>query len=333
MTSNDRPLRVLTLTNMWPTPRIPMGGIFVREQVESLRKRGLDIDVLFVNGVEEGKGAYLRGFGLVRQQVENGQYDLIHAHYVFAGILALDLRSLFMRRGRIPVVLTQHGIETQRGWTAPLCRWTSRRVDRTIATSPIVQAALGLPGVDVVPCGVDTGLFRPADQAAARAALGLPQGPRLALFAGMRRPEKRFDLIEAAVAEARRLAPGSGGPEIQLIVADNEPHERIPLYMNACDALVLASEGEGSPMVVKEAMACNLPVISVDVGDVKQVIGGTDGCFVVAREVGPLAEAICAALSAGRRTAGRAAIMPLSLDSIAARVESIYRETLRARAA
>jgi glycosyltransferase involved in cell wall biosynthesis len=102
--------------------------------------------------------------------------------------------------------------------------------------------------------------------------------------------------------------------------------------MNACDALVLASEGEGSPMVVKEAMACNLPVISVDVGDVKQVIGGTVGCHVVAREVSALAEAICAELTAGRRTDGRAAIMPLSLDSIAARVEAIYRETPRARA-
>lgn len=332
MNQEDRPLRILTLTNMWPTPRIPMGGIFVREQVDSLRKRGLEIDVLFVNGVEEGKGAYLAGFGKVRRKVAEGSYDLIHAHYVFSGILALTQSNPFTRSG-LPIVLTQHGIETQRGWTAPLCRWTSRRVDRTIATSPIVQSALGLPSVDVVPCGVDTELFRPMEQTEARAALGLPEGPRFALFAGMRRPEKRLDLIEVAVTEAQRLSAQSGGPDIQLVIADNEPHERIPLYMNACDALILASEGEGSPMVVKEAMACNLPVISVDVGDVKQVIGGTAGCFVVARELGALAEAICAALSAGRRTEGRAAIMPLSLDGIAARIEAIYRETLRQRAA
>jgi glycosyltransferase involved in cell wall biosynthesis len=309
-----------------------MGGIFVREQVESLRKRGLEIDVLFVNGVEDGKAAYLAGFGEVRRKVAAGNYDLIHAHYVFSGILAMA-QSNPVTRGGLPIVLTQHGIETQRGWTAPLCRWTSRRVDRTIATSPIVQAALGLPNVDVVPCGVDTDLFHPMEQTEARAALGLPEGPRFALFAGMRRPEKRLDLIEAAVAEAQRLAAQSGGPEIRLVIADREPHERIPLYMNACDALILASEGEGSPMVVKEAMACNLPVISVDVGDVKQVIGGTSGCYVVPREVAALAEAICVALSAGRRTEGRAAIMPLSLDGIAARIESIYREMLRPRAA
>jgi glycosyltransferase involved in cell wall biosynthesis len=331
MNANGAPLRVLTLTNMWPTPRIPMGGIFVREQVESLRKRGLDIDVLFVNGVEEGKGAYLRGFGEVRRAVAASNYDLIHAHYVFSGMLAMGQANPISGRG-LPIVLTQHGIETQRGWTAPLCRWTSRRVDRTIATSPIVQAALALPNVDVVPCGVDTDLFRPMDQAEARAALGLPPGPRFALFAGMRRPEKRLDLIEAAVAEARKLAQ-SGGPDVQLVIADNEPHERIPLYMNACDALILASEGEGSPMVVKEAMACNLPVVSVDVGDVRQVIGGTAGCLIVPREVNALAEAICAALVAARRTDGRAAIMPLSLEGIAARIETIYRETLRGRAA
>jgi glycosyltransferase involved in cell wall biosynthesis len=313
---------------MYPTPNIPMGGIFVREQVESLRKRGLEIDVLFVNGVEEGKGAYLRGFGQTRRAAQGGRYDLIHAHYVFSGILALGQGNPLAGKGRVPVVLTQHGIETQRGWTAPLCRWTSRRVDRTIATSPRVQQSLGLPDVEVVPCGVDTDLFCPMGRSEARAALGLPQGPRLALFAGMRRPEKRLDLIEAAVAEAQRLAAEAGGPEIQLVIADNEPHERIPLYMNACDVLVLASEGEGSPMVIKEAMACNLPIVSVDVGDVAQVIGGTDGCFIVAREVRALANAIGAALFAGRRTDGRKAIMPLSLDGIAARIETIYRETL-----
>jgi glycosyltransferase involved in cell wall biosynthesis len=331
MNAGAAPLRVLTLTNMWPTPKIPMGGIFVREQVDSLRRRGLEVDVLFVNGVEEGKTAYLGGFGKVRQAVQGGRYDLIHAHYVFSGMMALGQARPLTREKRIPVVLTQHGIETQRGWTAPLCRWTSRRVDRTIATSPRVQAALGLPGVQVVPCGVDTDLFRPSDQAEARAALGLPQAPRLALYVGMRRPEKRLDLVEAAVAEARQLAQRSGGPEIDLVIVDKEPHERIPLYLNACDVLVLASEGEGSPMVIKEAMACNLPIVSVDVGDVAQVIGGTAGCFIVEREVPALAAALCESLSAGRRTGGRNAIMPLSLAAIAARIEAIYRETLASR--
>lgn len=329
--ATQRPLRILTVTNMWPTPKIPMGGIFVAEQVASLRKRGLQVDVLFVNGVEEGQQAYLRGFGRVRAAVKTAPYDLIHAHYVFSGILALGQAIAPWDQRRLPILLTQHGIETQRGWTAPLCRWTSKRVDRTIATSPRVRAALGLPGVDVVPCGVDTALFRPMPAADARVALGLPQESRLVLFAGMRRPEKRLDLIQAAVAQVQRAFGATSGPGVQLVIADQEPHDRIPLYMNACDVLVLASEGEGSPMVIKEAMACNLPIVSVDVGDVASVIGRTPGCYIVAQDVAALADGLVAALNFGRRTEGRAAIMSLSLDAIAARVEAIYREMLASR--
>lgn len=340
MDADQRALRILTVTNMYPTPKHPMLGIFVAEQVASLRRRGLDVDVLFVNGKEEGKLAYARGFGRVRRAVAARPYDLIHAHYVFSGIMALGQTLMPFSRARLPIVLTQHGIETQRGWTAPLSRWTSRRVNRTIATSARVQEALGLPGVDVAPCGVDTGLFAPMPQADARAALGLPQDAKLVLFVGMRRPEKRLDLAEAVVAEvqARQAlgqVPEGSSPgvvqDVRLVVAHNEPHERIPLYMNACDVLILASDGEGSPMVIKEAMACGLPIVSVDVGDVAAVIGGTDGCYVVDREVPALADGLISALHFGRRTAGRAAIMPLSLDAIAARIEEIYRDVLASR--
>ena len=147
----------------------------------------------------------------------------------------------------------------------------------------------------------------------------------------MRRPEKRLDLIEAAVREMQAAAAARGEPGPQLIVADNETHERIPLYMNACDVLILASEAEGSPMVIKEAMACNLPIVSVDVGDVAEVIGGTAGCYIAERNAPALAAGLEQALRSGGRTAGREAILSLSLAAIAARIETIYRETLAAR--
>jgi glycosyltransferase involved in cell wall biosynthesis len=101
--------------------------------------------------------------------------------------------------------------------------------------------------------------------------------------------------------------------------------------MNAADVLILASEAEGSPMVIKEAMACNLPVVSVDVGDVAEVTRGTAGCFVVERNVEALRAGVEAALAFGQRTLGRAAIMPLSLDAIAAQIEAIYREMIASR--
>ena len=321
---SGRDLRVLTVTNMYPTPTAPMSGIFVAEQVASLRKRGLDVDVLLVNGVEEGWGAYVQGFGRIRQALRQAHYDLVHAHYVFSGDLLIGQRLLPGVR-LPPVVLTQHGIETQIGWTPPLCRWTSRRVTRSIATSRRVERALGLPDVTILPCGVDTDLFQPMPLAEARAALGLAQTGRLVLFAGMaQRPEKRFDLVKAAVARLQELLP-----ETALIVADGELHERIPLFMNACDVLILASTAEGSPMVIKEAMACNLPIVSVPVGDVEEVIGSTPGCYLAEPNAESLASQLALALAFGGRAQGRSAIVrTLSLDAIAARLEALYLDTV-----
>lgn len=320
-------LRILTVTNMYPTPTAPMLGIFVEEQVMSLRRRGLDVDVLVVNGVEEGVGAYVRGFWRIRETLQKERYDLVHAHYVFSGDLLIGQRALPGVRVP-PVVLTQHGPETQIGWTPPLCRWTSRRVTRTIATSRRVEQALGLPDVIILPCGVDTDLFRPMPRAEARAALGLPLDARLVLFAGMpRRPEKRFDLVEAAVARLRATQP-----EARLIVAEAEPHERIPLFMNACDVLILASAAEGSPMVIKEAMACNLPIVTVGVGDTEEVIGDTAGCYLADPDAGSLADKLAQALAFGGRTRGREVVMEtLSLEAIAVHLVTIYRDTLKKR--
>lgn len=320
--TRSEPLRILVVTNMWPTPAQPMAGIFVAEQVASLRRRGLALDVLFLDG-GRSRFEYLVGIGRVRRALASGRYDLIHAHYVFSALVALA-----GRRSRVPVLLTHHGVETQRSWTAPLCRWTSRRVERTLVTSRRVQAALGRPDAEIVPCGVDTDLFQPIPQAAARVALGLPADQRLVLFAGMRRPEKRFDLIEVAVSQVQKSLA-----DVTLLVAEIEPHERMPLFMNAADVLILASEAEGSPMVIKEAMACNLPIVAVDVGDVSEVIGETAGCFVVQRNIAALAEGLRAALAFGRRTAGRQALFqrppgapPLTLVAVAERLEAIYRE-------
>ncbi len=326
MTANQRVKRVLVVTNMWPTAAAPMGGIFVAEQVNSLRDLGLSVDVLFVNGSAEGWSAYLHGFGRVAAVLRQGRgagqpYQLIHAHYVFSGALALVGRALAGQR--IPIVLTQHGIETQVGWTAPLCRLVSRFVDVTVATSRRVQQALGRADAQVIPCGVDTALFRPMSQVEARADLGLAPDAAVVLFAGMRRPEKRLDLIEAAVQQlqARR-------PDAQLLVADSAPHEAMPLYMNAADVLVLASEAEGSPMVIKEALACNLPIVSVDVGDVVELIGGLPGCQIVARSVDGLADGLLAALTTRRRIDGRTAVQHLSLEAVAAQLNLCYQSCL-----
>jgi len=309
-----RGLRVLVLTNMYPSPTRPIHGTFVAEQVDSLRQRGLHIDVLFVDG-PASRWNYLRGVGQLRRILRT-PYDLIHAHYVFCGVIALMQR-------RLPVVVTHHGIEAQIGWTAPLCRAVSRAAQATIATSTRVARGLALSEVTLLPCGVNVTLFAPMPQVEARAALGLPVATPLVLFVGTPRPEKRLSLIEMAVDQLRQRVP-----DVRLLAVHNAPREQIPLYMNACDVLVLASVAEGAPMVVREALACNLPLVSTDVGDVRELCADLPGHFIAAADATDLAAKLQQAITFGSRTHGRDAILPWSLERVAERVQQVYQNAL-----
>jgi teichuronic acid biosynthesis glycosyltransferase TuaC len=307
-------IRVLVLTNMYPTRRSPAFGVFVREQVQSLRNQGIEADVLFLNP-RETRVNYCTGPLRLRRLLSRKRYDLIHAHYVFCGAIALTQRSL-------PVVLTHHGIEVLRGWTAPLCRVVSRFVDLAIVTSDQMAGVLGTRSV-VVPCGIDLARFRPLSREKARSRLGFPQGGRLVLFAGEARPEKRHHLVAQAVKQLREE-----GHDIDLVHAHNQPHSKMPHFFNACDLLVLISENEGSPMVIKESVACNLPFLSTDVGDVFQRFGEVPGCFRCNGEVPDLLSKIPKALSFGRLAEGAQYLQDLSLDYIARRLAGLYTKTL-----
>ncbi len=112
--------------------------------------------------------------------------------------------------------------------------------------------------------------------------------------------------------------------DVQLLVAESVPHDRMPLYMNAADVLVLASEAEGSPMVVKEALACGLPVVSVDVGDVKELIGAVPPCLVVDPSVEALAQGIRTVLACHSRVDAREIVERLALPAIAEQLMLLY---------
>lgn len=314
-------MRVLVVTNMYPNPAMPASGTFVRDQVESLRALGVEMDVFFIDG-KTSTWNYFRAFPQFRRWLgARAPYDLVHAHYVFSGLVALAQR-------RAPVLLTHHGIEVILGWQGWLCHLVTPLVDRVIVTSAEVKRALGVERADVIPCGIDMSRFAPVPVQEARAALGLPQDRSLVLFAGGLRPEKRIDIIQAAVA---LLA--AGDPDVELVIATNRPHDEVPLYMSACDVLALASDFEGSPMVIKEAMACNLPIVSVDVGDVAEVIGGTEGCFLCERTPEDMAAKLRLALDRGGRTDGRKAVAHLSLEASARKILHIYEEMAATRGA
>lgn len=311
--------RVLVLTNMYPVPDRPALGVFVKEQVESLRNEGLDVDVLFVDG-PSNKLNYLRGIFRFRRQIAQQRYHLVHAHYVFSAMIALAQRDL-------PVVATFHSGEVLEGpFQLTLSRVVSARTDLNIAVSAEVMSKLNGRCM-VIPCGVDFDRCQLVDKADARARLNLPPAAKLVLFAAAMRPEKRFELVKEAFA----LVKARQG-DVELIVVTNQPPEVVPLYMNACDVLVLASRKEGSPQVVKEAMACNLPIVSTSVGDVPELLSGAPGCFLCQPNAADIADKLLAALAFGRRTDGRGRVQYLGISNIARSLAAAYDDVLGARA-
>jgi glycosyltransferase involved in cell wall biosynthesis len=150
--------------------------------------------------------------------------------------------------------------------------------------------------------------------------LGLDPQKKFVLFPyDPQRPEKRFDLVESAVARARQDLP-----QLEILQVCGVPQSYMPLYMNAADVLVLASQYEGSPNSVKEAMATGLPVITVDVGDTAELIGQTEGCHLVSRDCGEIAAKIVEVCRRGMRIRGRDRMARYSMENIAKQIMQVY---------
>jgi teichuronic acid biosynthesis glycosyltransferase TuaC len=136
-------------------------------------------------------------------------------------------------------------------------------------------------------------------------------------------PIKRFDLALASVEAIRR-----SGIDAEVHQLQGVPHAEVPIWINASDVLLLTSAHEGSPNIVKEALACNVPVVSVDVGDIRERIQGIGGCYLALPEPLDLATKLKAVQERPCRVNGRTTMQDLSVEAIAVRLSEFYREIL-----
>jgi glycosyltransferase involved in cell wall biosynthesis len=314
---------------MWPHEGNPANGAFVSAQAESLQKAGVELTVLALTG-RRRKLAYARGIFQLRQALCGNAVDIIHAHYSYAGLVARTQWS-------VPVVVTFHGDDLL-GTVGPngsltrmskinvaLSKALARVVDGAIVVNSEMVRRLGRVSSHIIPCEVDLQMYRPVDKNEARRQLGLSAGRKYLLFAANPRiPVKHFSLAEAVARELARE-----DPEVELLTVFREPQSRLCLYLNACDALVFPSHQEGSPTMIKQAMACNLPIAATDVGDVRQVIGSTQDCYICEPSVDAFAAALRRILQSGRRTTGRDTVAHLDGPVIARKLIEVYKSVVK----
>ena len=305
-------MNVLVVTNMWPTPDEPSFGCFVAEQVEDVRLLGLDVEVIAFDGRRDRRN-YVRAARAVRDAVRRRPVSVVHAHYGLTGAVAATQRSA-------PVITTFHGSDT--GYIP----WQAR-VSQVVAarTTPLFVSragaeAMGRPGAAVLPAPVDIDRFVPIDRAEARGLLGWSLEARYALFPGARtNRRKRADLFDAAVSEARRAVP-----ELETAALEGLTRDQVVLALNAADVTVMVSDWEGSPVTVRESLACMTPVVSVDVGDVEEVLAGLRTCALVSRSPHAIGAAIAEALTQPRDAGLRARAALTSRPRIAEQLTALY---------
>jgi glycosyltransferase involved in cell wall biosynthesis len=326
-------MRVLMVTLQLPTEHRPGTWAPVARQIESLRSLGVDVDLLQVTGSPKLK--YAAAIPPLRSRAPSA--DLVHAHFGYCGWVA---RAQLSR----PVVVSFMGSDLlgtsdARGrvtpWSRPVVtanRSLARLVEAVIVKSPEMAALVAPVGPHVIPNGVDTERFRPLDRGEARNRLGWSARDRYVLFAGSPgNPRKAYPVARTAVDRAAAALGDSAGT--RMVPLSGIAPELMPSYLSAADALIMTSHWEGSPNVVKEAMACNLPVVSVPVGDVPQLLEGVDASTVCPRDPVALAEALADVLERPRRSDGRRALVRkgLDLERVSRNVANVYQQVLSRR--
>ena len=246
---------------------------FIEEQAAALQKQGCEVLRFGITG--HGIMGYLRSLPGLKKCICNQRPNLIHAHYGLSCLLASMQRL-------VPVVSTYHGSDIHDPHILPLSRLAMRRsawnifVSKTALSIAQYERSLFSPvclkTCSVLPCGVDLSAVQMVGKAAARKQMHLPLTSPLVLFAGaFDNAVKDAPLAKKAMAKL---------PDVQLIELKGYSREEVFLLMQAADALLLTSRSEGSPQVVKEAMACGCPIVSTDVGDVRELTAGIAGCYV-----------------------------------------------------
>jgi teichuronic acid biosynthesis glycosyltransferase TuaC len=307
---------------------------FIKVQGDSLKDLGHQVEFYVIKG--RGLLGYLKNVRPLGHIICDHDYNVVHAHYSLSG-LAAWLACAFcsikrMRRNSDQTELLKPAIVVSflgsdinsKSLRRFLIRLVSGIWAAIIVKSAEMRNRLNIKRAILLPNGVNLSVFHQMDRAQCRSELGLMQDKKIILFAAdPQREVKNYPLAKAACSQLTN-------DNCELLTLGNIPHTKIPLYLNSCDVLILTSLWEGSPNIIKEAMACNIPIVSTKVGDVAWLFGDLDGHYLADPDSEDIAAKLSTALSFEGRTKGRDRLIELGLDSetVARKLVEIYRQVV-----
>ena len=299
---------------------------FVTEQGESLQAAGCEVDYFLV------RGSYIGAVRALKAKIRAFQPDIVHAHYGLSAITA-ELQ------GVVPVVTTFHNGETHRWYVNLLSSLMSLRAKHVIYVAQHIHDLVFFKAKNysIIPCGVSLDDCFLMDKTEARKQLGWRADKKYIMFGGaFSNTRKNYALLKEAV----KLLDG----DIECIEMRGLSREQCVLRMNACDLFALPTKNEGSPQALKEAMACNCPIVATDVADIKYLLGDLPGHYILPNKRGnsaywvgddhsaeELAELLKQALAFEGKTEGRTRIVELGYtnEMVAKKIVKIYEDIIR----
>lgn len=300
-------------------PNSRYAGIFIKEQIDALSKKGITFDFVFIDGYKS-KFEYFKSIFTINYTLfrESKRYDAIHIHYGLTGLFLLFNPTSIKNK----TVLTLHGSDISIKSTKYVQRFISRLLvkkvhDVIVVNNDFLNETKTLnSSVHIIPCGINADFFSPP--------ISHTEITDVILFPSCAdRAEKNFGLFEQAFRILKEK-----NPSLSYKCLDKMDRNQVRTTLQKSTLLMMTSLSEGSPQVVKEALACCLPVVSVPVGDVSTLLNSANNSFVTnSYSAYELASACEKIIQSGNRCQNGPRIiakLELSNSSIAERIKVIY---------
>ena len=266
-------MKVLHVTTNYPTPEFPIFGIFVKEQIESLQKIGMECDVFYCDGKNRGFKQYITYLPTLWWRITTGHYDVIHCHHTLSAIITCLTGWPFIKK-----CILSYQNDPSREWGDKVFRFMHLVFNAIIFKNK--SEYMKYSHTNYLPNGCNQDFFCPMDKGVCRKDLGWDVNKKYVIYMDSNkgvRTQKRRDRFDETLEILRQKY----GYDVEIVVMRNVKRELIPTYMNAADLHMISSDFEGSPNSVKECMCCNTPVVSTNVGNVEEMIGDIEGAYVV----------------------------------------------------